>query len=77
MTYLDTNDYDHVLVHGTVPIGNVSFCVSVNITDDEALEGDQIYFMILISDDPGVLLGNSVTVITIVDNDSEFKKLAM
>ena len=64
-------------MHGTVPIGNVSFCVSVNITDDEALEGDQIYFMILISDDPGVLLGNSVTVITIVDNDSEFKKLAM
>ena len=46
-----------------------SRCVSINITDDAALEGNQTFTVTLTTSDPDVLLGNDMTVITIEDND--------
>ena len=69
------NDYDYVSVYGMISAGGMLFCVDINITDDGALEGDQYFSLYLYSDDPGVLLGNNVTSIRIIDNDSKLKLL--
>ena len=45
-------------------------CVSISITDDALLEGNQTFTVTLTTSDPDVLLGNNVTVVTIEDNDS-------
>ena len=51
------------------PAGKTEICVSINITDDNALEGDQDFLLILSSTDPAVTLANNLTEIIIVDND--------
>ena len=45
-------------------------CVNINISGNAALDGDRIFIVTLTTSDPDVLLGNSATVITIVDDDS-------
>ena len=44
-------------------------CIKIGIVDDEALEGNQTFVVILDSSDSGVLLGNSNTTVIILDND--------
>ena len=45
-------------------------CVNITILDDAALDGNKAFTVTLTTSDPDVLLGNSLTVITIVDDDS-------
>ena len=49
-------------------------CVSISITDDALLEGNQTFTVTLSTSDPDVLLGNNVTVITIKDTEGESYK---
>ena len=49
---------------------NTPGCVNISITDDSALEGNEVFTVTLDTLDPDVLLGNNVTVITLEDNDS-------
>ncbi len=65
------DDYGYALMNGIIPASGLLFCVDINITDDDVLEGDQYFLLYLYSDDPGVLLRNNVTFITIIDNDSK------
>ena len=44
-------------------------CIEIGIIEDEALEGNQTFVVILDSSDSGVLLGNSITTVIILDND--------
>jgi hypothetical protein len=43
-------------------------CVSVTITDDSAVEGDETFTVTLTTSSP-VALGNAMTAITIMDTD--------
>jgi hypothetical protein len=43
-------------------------CISVTITDDSAVEGDETFTLSLTTSSP-VALGNSMTAITIMDTD--------
>ena len=47
-------------------------CIDVSITEDEVLEGDQTFTVILTTSDPNVLLGNNETTVIIMDSRSEF-----
>ena len=62
-------DYTSVDADVVIPAGETEICVSINITDDNALEGDQDYLLVVSSTDPGVILGNFVTSVIITDND--------
>ena len=69
---MESSDYTFTSSKITFPSGstnNTPGCVSINITDDTALEGNQTFTVTLTTSDPDVLLGNDTTVITILDND--------
>ena len=51
---------------------NDTRCVNVTIMDDNALEGNQTFSVILSTSNPNVMLRTNVTTITIIDNDSKF-----
>ena len=44
-------------------------CANIVITDDSALEDNQILFLVLTTSDPDVIIGGNTTTITIEDND--------
>ena len=44
-------------------------CSVISIIDDDALEGNQTFRVTLSTLDPNVMLGNSITTVTIMDND--------
>ncbi len=46
-------------------------CVDFSILEDSALEGNQTFTVTLTTSDPDVMLGNGMTAITIIDNDSQ------
>ena len=46
---------------------NSTRCVDIFIVDFYALEGDETFTLILTSSDPGVMLGNDLTTILIID----------
>ncbi len=48
-------------------------CLNVTIIDDEALEANQIFFVILTEQDDGVDVINGTTTVTITDNDSKLR----
>ncbi len=48
---------------------NDARCVSISILEDNALEDDLTFTVTLTTSDPDVVLGNYMTVITIIDND--------
>ena len=50
---------------------STSECANISITDDTALEGDQTFTVMLTTSDPDVAVRNSMTTITIEDNDSK------
>lgn len=54
-----------------------SQCIEIYIVDDEALEGNQTFIVFLNSSDSGVLLDNSVTTVTILDNDGIVKAASL
>ena len=66
-TFLST---DLIFLRGSTD--STSKCVNITITDDTALEGNQAFTVTLTTSDPDVVLRNSMTTITIEDNDSEF-----
>ena len=45
-------------------------CVSLSIIDDDALEGDQRFYVILVSRDPAVITENFTVSLRISDDDS-------
>ena len=48
---------------------NAMQCVSITIEDDEALEGDETFIVILTTSEPIVMLEMNETTIAIMDND--------
>ena len=46
-------------------------CDNITLLEDGALEGDQIFFLLLKSLDPDVIIGGNTTTIIIRDNDSK------
>jgi len=71
-TAVSTSDYSRISSNETFTPGsmsNATRCVNLMITDDSVLEGDQIFTVMLTTSDPDVVLGPSVTIITIIDND--------
>lgn len=44
-------------------------CVNICVQDDEALEGNQTFAVVLSTSDSNVVLGTDVTVVSIIDND--------
>ncbi len=62
------SDYTNVSIEAIFTTGSIR-CVDISILDDNALEGDQTFTVILSTSDPNVLLGNDVAIIIIRDND--------
>ena len=50
---------------------NATRCVDIAIIDDDALEGNQTFIVVLNTSDPDVIFLNNETAITIRDDDSE------
>ena len=69
-------DYLSAFSAETFPSGsnsNDTRCLSISILEDGALEANQTFTVTLATLDPNVILGNSVTTVTIVDNFGENK----
>lgn len=69
------NDADYVGLSTTVtfPAGSVdndTQCLNVSITDDDiAVEGDETFNVTLTESDDGVMTGDSMQIITIMDDE--------
>ena len=66
------SDYVNTSVDIIFPSGSINMftsCSGITIVDDAVLEGNQTFTVRLITLDPDVMLGNSITTVTIVDND--------
>ena len=50
---------------------NTTRCASILTTEDNESEGDETFIAVLTTQDPDIMLGNSVTTVTIVDDDGE------
>ena len=44
-------------------------CVNISIVDDDVFEGDETFTVTLTVTTPGVMVGNTVTTVTIIDDD--------
>ena len=52
--------------------GDTELCYNISIINDQSLEPDQTFMVILSSSDPNALLLNNISVVTIQDdNDSK------
>ena len=47
-------------------------CVSINITNDTIHESDEVFRVTLLTTDEDVILDPNTTLVTILDNDSEY-----
>ena len=50
-------------------------CVDVDITDDSALEGDEVFKVELTTAEAYVMLGNDMAAVSVWDNDGELSGL--
>lgn len=57
--------------------GDMSQCININITDDNALEDNETFTVTLITSEAYVTLGNDTISITISDNDGILISLAI
>ena len=51
-------------------VKSYSRCLDITIREDMALEEDEVFYLILTSQDATIKIGNAKTAITIIDNDS-------
>ena len=51
--------------------GDMTPCITVTITDDNVLEGDETFTVALTVSGSTVTLGNAETVVTITDNEGQ------
>lgn len=58
---------DEVFTSG--PTDNATRCVDITLLPEDPLEGDQTFTVMLTTSDPDVMLGTSVTTITIINDD--------
>ncbi len=56
-------------VFSTGSTNNDARCENVSLLQDNALEGDQIFTVILTTSDPDVMIQTNMTSVTILDND--------
>ena len=57
----------------TVGSDSPGACVIVMAIQDGILEGDEQFSLLLLSADPAVMVQQPITVVTLLDRDSEFK----
>lgn len=50
-------------------------CVNVSISEDELAEEEEIFHVVLSTEDPNVAISFSIAMITIMDNDSEYNSV--
>ena len=65
-------DFCGAIENGIFTLGstnNSMRCFAISIIDDAALEGNQTFRVTLSTLDPNVMLGTSMTTVTIMDND--------
>ena len=73
--YLAEEDYPTDPIHFTIPPGIGTFIVEVPVTDDDIDENTEEYFLGVLSfteDSTGAVLGESVILLTIIDDDSMY-----
>ena len=66
------SDYEQVSAPLTFPTGSVAGdmqCVNISIVDDVVFEGDETFTVTLTVTTPGVMEGNTLTIVTIRDDD--------
>ena len=69
-------DYTSITSNQTFTSGstnNTTRCINVSISEDHVFEGNHTFTVILTTDDPSIMLGTSVTAITIIDDDGWLK----
>ena len=64
---------DYIASTATLSLGGLTpQCIHVStIEDSDALEGNQTFTVVLTTSHPTAMLGNSVTTITLIDNDGK------
>ena len=65
----DYSDMDGAVIF---PSGNVSQCITITVSDDDVLEGDEEFYVTVFTTDNDVIINNAVANISIADNDSMF-----
>ena len=71
-TATDISDYSNGYFNKKFPSGsvdNATQCVDISVVDDDSLEGNQTFWLSLMTSDPNVFVGTNMTAITIIDND--------
>lgn len=68
----DSSDYtavssDKIFVTGST--NGATRCVNITIIDDNALEGEQTFSVILTTEDSAIILGIPTAIVTIQDDD--------
>ncbi len=59
------------IVDVTILTGAISQCAPIPLIDDNALEYNENFTVILSSEDGGVILNNAIISVTIIDNDGK------
>lgn len=54
----------------TIPPGNISGCVDIQVVDDTEAEKNETFTVKLSTSDSSVMLDDATTVVTIMDNES-------
>lgn len=79
--YLAAADVDYTSIEPTVllfPSGSgdqAMQCIDINITDDSALENDEIFYVMLMAQEAYVSEGRTQLLVTIIDDDSKIDML--
>ena len=69
----EITDYSSVLSFIVFTLGSTDLttkCVDIALVNDDALEGNQTFTVMLSTSDPDVIIRRNTTIITITDNDS-------
>ena len=48
-------------------------CIAVTVSDDSVFEGDETFNVLLTTETPRVTLGHNMSIVTITDNEGQFK----
>ena len=67
---MSASDYALMTTALTFPAESTDMqCADITITDDDVFEGDETFTVTIDVTTPGVMQGNNMTTVTIVDND--------
>ena len=73
LIFIDKQDYSFQQMTFTFSRNNTQQCFNIGILDDDINEAEKIFFVMLTTSDPQVILSPDTANITILDNDGKYQ----